>query len=155
MKKLIFAGTVMAGLFFASSAFAQLTGPSLLQAVSNDLSRLPDTRVEQRGNSLVLRDSRTNAEIFTVSESGAQIVTLSGVVGDIGTMSSERKQMVEQHLAYFNYSSAVGTIALDNQSGQVTMYHHLNARLVSPANIVNVAQHFTDAMRAETVVFVQ
>lgn len=149
MKKLLLSVAALVALIAAIPAQAQLTGPSLLDKVRDNLSQESSFRVESTSKSVLLRDAATGAELFTVSEVDAQTVTLSGVVARVGQLSQERRNAVMQRIAFFNFSSGVGTLGYNSATGEVTMHHYVNPRYVSPANIAYVASRFGDVARSE------
>ncbi len=153
MMKSILATAAIAA-FLATPAFAQ-TGPSLLTSLRDDLAKQTTFKVELQSNAVTLKDNRTGSEVFTMREMNPQTVTLSGVVTSLEKVAPERKQEVMQKIAQFNVSSPVGTMVVDNKTGEVTMHHHLNSRLVSRSGMVNVATRFGDAVREEATVLLQ
>jgi len=135
--------------FAAVPMSAQLTGPTLIDRVRDDLSQQRTFKVESARNSVLLRDAATGAELLTVSEVDGQTVTLSGVVARLDNLSPERRAAVIRQIEYFNFSSGVGTLGYDNATGVVTMQHHLNPRYVSPSSIAYVASRFGDVAKTE------
>jgi hypothetical protein len=156
MKNFMFAIVAFAAACFAATpSHAQLTGPSLISQMRADLSQHKNYKVEAHDNTVSLRDAATGAEVLTVSQVDAQQVTITGVVAKLNKLSAARKHDIQQRIDYFNFSSAVGTLDMDNKTGQVTMEHHLNPRYVSASSIVNVAMRFSDVVRAESEVLAQ
>lgn len=153
MKKFLLSIAALVSIIAATPGYAQFTGPSILDKVRDNLSQQKAFKVESTNKTVLLRDAATGAELFTVSEIDAQTVTLSGVVGKLDKMSSERRDAVMQRIAYFNFSSGVGTLGYNKSTGEVTMQHHLNPRYVSPANIAHVASSFGDVARTEARLF--
>lgn len=153
MKSILIAAAFLA-LLVTSSVHAQLTGPSALGMLRDDLAKQTNFKVDLVTNGVALKDAGTGKEVFTVRQMNSQTVTLSGFVVSLDKVSPERKQEVLRRIALFNFSSAVGTLEVDN-NGRVTMYHHLSSRLVSRAGMVDVASRFGDAMREEAKVLLQ
>jgi hypothetical protein len=153
MKSIMVAAAFLA-LLVTSSVHAQLTGPSTLGLLRDDLAKQTNFKVELATNGVTLKDAKTGREIFTVRQVSSQTVTLSGVVASLDKVAPAQRQEVLRRIALFNFSSPVGTLEVDN-SGKVTMYHHLSSRLVSRAGMVDVASRFGDAMREEAKVLLQ
>jgi len=131
----------------ASAGYAQLTGPSALSAIRDDFSSNGYT-VEQGSNTVMMKDAAGNI-VFTVYQVNSQTVTLTSVVAHLKKLSAEQRAKLQRRIAYFNYSSPVGTLWFDNATGDVTMEHHLNPRYVSPATMVTVAASFGDMVRTQ------
>ncbi len=153
MKKTLLAVAALVAL--ATPGYAQFTGPSVIDQVRNDINQQQNFKVEKIDRSMLLRDASTGAEVLTVSEVDAQTVTLHRVIGKISDLSPERKSAIMQRIAFFNFSSPVGTLGVNNATGVVTMEHHLNPRQVSTSNIVNVAVRFGDVAKAESTLLAQ
>lgn len=149
MKKLMLAVSAFVALVAAAPGYAQFTGPTVIDQVRNDFNRQERYSVEKSKGTIVLRDASTGEELFTLSEVDAQTVTLSSVIAKLDHLSPERKHEVLQRIAFFNFSSPVGTLGYDNSTGTVTMEHHLNPRQVSASSIATVAVRFGDVARAE------
>lgn len=155
MKKILLSIAALVTFFASTSGFAQLTGPSLIDRVRDDLSQQRTLKIESNEKSVMLRDAATGAEIFTVRQIDAQTVTLSGVIARLNNLSPERRHEVMQRIAFFNFSSPVGTLGFNNSTGEVVMEHHLNPRYVSASSIASVAGRFNDVARNEATLLVQ
>ena len=153
MKKLVLAAAALVSFLSVSTSSAQLTGPSALNVIRDDFSSNGYT-VEAGSNSMLMKDASGHV-IFTVSQVNPQTVTLSSVVARMRKLSTEERARLQQKIAYFNYSSAVGTLWFDNTTGEVTMEHHLNPRFVSPATMAKIAANFGDMVRSEERILMQ
>src|SRR4051812_44759572 len=153
MKKLVLAAAALVSFFFATASHAQLTGPSALNAIRDDFSNNGYT-VEAGSNSVLMKDASGNT-IFTVSQVNPQTITLSSVIAHLHQLSAEQRTQLQRRIAFFNYSSSVGTLWYNTATGEVTMEHHLNPRFVSPATMVKVAASFGDMVRTEEQVLMQ
>jgi hypothetical protein len=153
MKKLVLAAAALVSFLSASTSNAQLTGPSALNIIRDDFSNNGYT-VESGSNSMLMKDASGNI-IFSVSQVNPQTVTLTSVVARTRKLTSEQESMLQRKIAHFNISSSVGTLWLDNATGEVTMEHHLNPRFVSPATMAKIAANFGDLVRTEEQVLMQ
>ncbi len=148
MKKLVLTIAALAGLL-VTECQAQLTGPSSI-AYIHDGTKTGSYKVERDAHSVTFRDAMTGAEVFKASEVNAQTVTLVGFVASLRNLSPEQKEQLLKKVAFYNFSSPVGTLLVDSETGDITMEHHLNPRHVSPSSMATVASRFGDAVRSES-----
>jgi hypothetical protein len=153
MKKLALAAAALVCFLSASASHAQLTGPSALNVIRDDFSSNGYT-VEAGANSMLMKDASGNL-VFTVSQVNPQTVTLSSVVARLRKLTAEERTLLQQKIAFFNFSSSVGTLWFNNATGEVTMEHHLNPRYVSPATMAKIAASFGDMVRTEEQILMQ
>ncbi len=155
MKKLALLAGALCAFLLATPVYAQLTGAPILNSIGNNLADVGGYSVVTGTNTVLVRDAESGRTLFVMKEVNQQTITLSSVVASLRTLTPEQKDRLLRHIAMFNISSAVGTLWLDQSTGQVTMQHHLNPRLVSQAGLVNTAVRFGDAVRAEQVRLLQ
>lgn len=153
MKKLVLAAAALVSFLSVSTSSAQLTGPSALNVIRDDFSSNGYT-VEAGSNSMRMKDASGHL-VFTVSQVNPQTVTLTSVVARMRKLNAEERNRLQQQIAFFNFSSSVGTLWFDNSTGEVTMEHHLNPRFVSPASIAKIAASFGDMVRTEEQILMQ
>lgn len=149
MKKSVLAAALFVAFIVAAPAHAQLTGASVLHAISENFQHLDGYAVVTGPNSVKLNESATGRTVFEVREDNAQTITLSSVVMNARSLSGDRRERMLKSIAMFNFSSPVGTLWMEDATGDVTLVHHLNPRFVSPSNIVSVAMMFGDMVRTE------
>lgn len=153
MKKIMLAAVALVTFLAASASHAQLTGPSVLNTIGDNFSRNGYT-VESGSNIVVMKDA-SGAMVFTVSQVNQQTITLKGVVASMRNLTPEQRTQLQRKIALFNYSSHVGTLWLDNATGDVTMEHHLNPRHLSPSTMATIAASFGDVARTEGEILMQ
>jgi hypothetical protein len=149
MRKLLLASAALVMLFLATPGFAQLTGPSLLGKIRDNLSKQTNYKVSLAHDAITMTDARTGATVCTVRQESSQKITLSCVVASLKGLPAEQKQRALKKIALFNFSSAVGTLLYDNRTGEVTMEHFLNPRQVTPVSMASVAARFGETYRAQ------
>jgi len=154
MKKIMLAAAALVTFLTASASHAQLTGPSVLNSIGDNCSRYGYS-VESGSNTVVMKDASTGTMVFTVSQVNSQTITLRGVVASMRNLTPEQRTQLQRRIALFNYSSHVGTLWLDNATGEVTMEHHLNPRHLSPSTMATIATSFGDVARAEGQILMQ
>lgn len=152
MMKPLLALLAISALFGGTSLFAQSTGQSPLAAVRDAFSGRSEYRVDERPHQLVFSDAASGAELFRLSETTTGTLTLSGSVPNVNGTAAVA---LDEKISWFNCSSAVGTMWMDQKTGQVTMLHHLNPQLVSRSGLANVADRFGEAVRSETKMLTQ
>jgi hypothetical protein len=145
MKKLMFIAA-MAFVMVTLSATAQVTGPNVLRGVSDQLSAAGGYRVELSDDALHVKDAATGSELLSLRQTNAQQVTISGTVAHLGSLAPALRNRIMQEIALFNFSSSVGTLHVDEKTGEVTMQHNLNPRVVPVAAIAQVATRFGDSV---------
>ena len=110
----------------------------------------PSFDVATSGDQIVVSDRATGDEVFSLREINSQTVTLTGRVGRLG----EREDL-RQHIAMFNFSSSVGTLNVNERTGEVTIEHRLNPTQVSVPAMAQAANLFGQVARTQTQVFHQ
>lgn len=150
MKILVFAATLIAASLLAGPAQAQTTGPSLMKKLLVQIKAQPLFEVSTAGDQIVVSDRKTGDKVFSLREVNPQTVTLSGVVGRLG----EREDL-RQHIAMFNFSSSVGTLYVNESTGEVTIEHRLNPMQVSVPAMADAANLFGQVARTQSQVFHQ
>ena len=70
----------------------------------------------------------------------------AGKVAELGKLAPEIRQKVMKQIALFNFSSTVGTLHVDENTGEVTLRHNVNPRMVPAAAIAQVATQFTNSI---------
>lgn len=150
MKILVFAAALLMMSLLAGPVQAQTTGPSLLKKLLVQIKAQPTFEVATSGDQIVVSDRTTGDEVFSLREINSQTVTLSGRVGRLG----EREDL-RQHIAMFNFSSSVGTLNVNERTGEVTIEHHLNPRLVSLPAMAQAASLFGQVARTQIQMFRQ
>ena len=91
MKKQFLFPLFFAMLFVAIPAFSQVTGGPVLRSLYDQLKRQSSYKVEMTGSAIYLRDKSSGAEIVSVREIDPQTVTVSGVVGNLGSAEAARE----------------------------------------------------------------
>jgi hypothetical protein len=138
------------------SATAQITGPDLLRGVSDRLgSEKVLYRVEVSNDGIRLTDPASGREVLSMREVNSQQLSISGTIGQLSDLSTEVRQKLVEQIALFNFSSAVGTIVLDEESGEITMHHNVNPRVVTASAIAQVASRFGDSVVEQSRVLAQ
>jgi hypothetical protein len=150
MKILVFAATLVAASLLAGPAQAQTTGPTLMKKLLVQIKAQPTFEVSTAGDQIVVSDRKTGDNVFSLREINSQTVTMTGSVGRLGERDDLR-----QHIAMFNFSSSVGTLYVDEKTGEVTIQHHLNPRLVSVTAMADAANRFGQVARMQSAVFHQ
>lgn len=150
MMKPLLALLAISALFGGTSLFAQSTGESSLASVREAFAGRTEYRIDERPHELVFRDAASGAEVFTLSETTTGTLTLSGSVQGLNGTMAVTPSTLDERISWFNCSSAVGTMWIDQRTGAVTMLHHLNPQLVSRNGLANVADRFGEAVRSET-----
>jgi hypothetical protein len=130
-------------------AFAQTTGPSLLGSLKQRFADSKLYTVDNISDGIRVTDARTGVEVLSVHQINAQRVTITGVITDLSKLTPEARVDVLKRIAFFNFSSPVGTMMLDESTGKVIMKHELNPRMVSVPAMVNVAARFGDVARLQ------
>ncbi|MEO5929391.1 MAG: hypothetical protein ABIR47_05630 [Candidatus Kapaibacterium sp.] len=149
MKKLLLAPVALIMFLLATPGFAQLTGPSLLGKIRDNLNKQTSYKVSLVNDAIVMTDAHTGVRVCTVRQESSQKITLSCVVTRLDGVSAEKKQRIQRKIALFNFSSAVGTLWYDSRTGEVILEHFLNPRQVSPVNMASVAARFGETYRAQ------
>ncbi len=147
MKLLVLTATFLLCSLLAAPCFAQATGASALGVLRAQLDRQNTYRVEAATDRIRLLDPTSGREILSLRQTSPQTIMLSGVVGKIDRATTAQRLRAEQRIALFNFSSPVGTLTLNERSGQVTMEHALNPRLVPAAAMAHVAALFGEAVQ--------
>jgi hypothetical protein len=137
------------------SATAQVTGPDLLRGVSDRLGSEKVYRVEVSNDGIRLTDPATGREVLSMRQVNSQQLSISGTIGQLAELSSDVRTKLLERIALFNFSSAVGTIVLDEESGEIRMHHNVNPRLVTPSSIAHVASRFGDSVVEQSRVLAQ
>ncbi|MDB5034473.1 MAG: hypothetical protein JWQ98_1714 [Chlorobi bacterium] len=149
MKKFLPASVALILFLLATPGFAQLTGPSLLGKIRDNLNKQTSYKVSLANDAIIMTDARSGVTVCTVRQESSQKITLSCVVARLKGLSAEKRQQLQRKIALFNFSSAVGTLWYDSRTGEVTMEHFLNPRQVSPVSMASVAARFGETYRAE------
>ncbi|MBS1912992.1 MAG: hypothetical protein JST22_13480 [Bacteroidetes bacterium] len=155
MKMFMTAAMAFIALIVAVPAHAQSTGASLLHEIGDNMTSHPEYTAVVGTNTVLIKDVTTGATLFVVKETNAQTITLSSVVATVHSLTPDSRARLLRRISQFNFSSPVGTLWYDNASGNVTMEHHLNPRMVSQSGIMNVAVRFGDAVRAQQIALLQ
>jgi hypothetical protein len=145
MKKLMLSAA-LAFVMCSIAATAQVTGPEILRNVSDQLSTTRGYRVELRSDGLHMNDASTGNEVLAMRQMNPQQVMISGKVAELGKLAPEIRQKVMKQIALFNFSSSVGTLYVDEKTGEVTLQHNVNPRTVPAAAIAQVATQFTNSV---------
>ncbi len=155
MKNILLTAAALFTFLLVAPVHAQLTGPSVLSFIGDSFARQSGYSIVSGTNTVLVKDVESGRTLFVVKDVNQQTITLSSVVASLRQLSPESRDRMLKQISQYNFSSAVGTLWYDNATGEVTMEHHLNPRLVSSANIVSVANRFGDAVRAEKTVLAQ
>lgn len=110
-------------------------------------------RAEMRNDHIVLLDGASGTELGTIRTVGADQMTLSGIVGNVGPVAGEAKSRVQQQIDEFNESSSVGTLRLQEATGDLTLEHKIDPRRSSADEIAKVAVTFSDKARQQSAKF--
>lgn len=152
MKSLV---ALIALLVLSIPCAAQSTGESVLSAIGDRLDSERQFKIEHRADGMHLIDLTSGKEIAVVRESTPQSVVISGVVASINTLPADVRRELGERIALFNFSSRVGTLSLDEATGELTMAHALNPRAVPVPAMARVASIFGDVVRQEGRVFIR
>lgn len=145
MKNITAIAAVVLLVVASATAQAQVTGPTAISGVYDQLRKQTTYAVEMRGEQVVLRDRDNGKEIVSLQQVSPQCVKVMGEVGNIQHAGSATQTLAR--ISQMNCSSRVGTWSLDKGSGNITMYHYLNPRLLSAPAIANTALLCCDALR--------
>ena len=135
---------------FGSAVGIESIYSSLEQALGSSAS---GNRAEMRADHIVLLDGASGSELGTIRTVGADQMSLSGTVGNVGPVSGEAKNRVQQQINEFNESSSVGTLKLQEATGDVTLEHKIDPRRSSADEIAKVAVTFSEKVRQQTARF--
>ena len=145
MKKIAAIAAVAAFLVGLATANAQITGPTALRGVYDQLRKQTTYLVELQGEQVVIRNRDNGKELATLRQVSPQCLTVVGEVGDSQDATSAAQTLA--WMSHMNCSSRVGTWSLDNGSGKITMHHNLNPRLLSAPVMANTALLCCDLLR--------
>lgn len=145
MKNITAIAAVIVLVVASATAQAQVTGPTAISGVYNQLRQQTTYVVEMRGKEVVLRDRNNGKELVSLQQVSPQCVKVIGEVGNINNAVSVTQTLAR--ISHMNCSSRVGTWSLDKSSGSITMYHYLNPRLLSAPAIANTALLCCDVLR--------
>jgi hypothetical protein len=148
------AALVLGVLLLSITAHAQ-TGPTLLARLQSEFGGDNTYKVKVGADRVILIDERTGTELFSVRDVSPQQVVISGIVGQLESMSTEHRRDVERQIAMFNFSSPVGTLTLDSRTGAILMQHNLNPRLVPVSSMINVANRFGEIAQRQSKALMQ
>lgn len=151
MRVLPVVGTIALLLCLAIPSTAQTTGASVMSSLGESLRHhLSQYQIEGTRDHIRIIDRATGVEVLSVREVSATDVAITAVIGTWPGMSRDRRDQVKESIALFNYSSAVGTLWLDDRTGTVMMSHSLNPRSVPIQQLVKVATMCSQAAREQT-----
>ncbi|HVK39922.1 MAG TPA: hypothetical protein VNA88_15410 [Candidatus Kapabacteria bacterium] len=143
-------GMVSLFLLIALPALAQSTGANVMSDLGDNLRReLTGYTIQSSNDRIQVLDKESGAEVLSIREQGPQNVAITANIGSVSEMSSESLAIVEDRIALFNFSSDVGTLTYDDQSGTVAMSHNLNPRAVPVAQMVRVTSLCGDVAREQ------
>lgn len=150
MKILVFVAALFTMSLLAGPVQAQTTGPTLIKKLVAQITAQPNFNIATSGDLVVVTDRTTGDEVFSLREVNSQTVTLSGRVGRLG-----ERENLREHVAMFNFSSSVGTLNINESTGEVTIEHHLNPRHVTLPAMAQAASLFGQVARTQIQMFRQ
>jgi hypothetical protein len=113
----------------------------------------PAYGVESDGSSIVLTDVASGMAACTIRQTDARTVTMSATIARLPLTSSKQVQRAIEQIGDFNVNSSVGTLSLDDRTGEVRMEHYVNSSLVPSSSVAQVAIRFADIARKESGLF--
>lgn len=151
MKLFIALAAVVLLSLSAAPLQAQTTGPAVINQIRAHLEKSQSFTVRLgEQNRMSLLDAGSGSEIVWLEEVDAQQVTLGGTVVRISDLTPQQQSRVRARIAFFNFSSPVGTLTLNEGTGVVTMEHHLNPRLVPVPAMADAARIFAQVARSQS-----
>jgi hypothetical protein len=143
--------TLMAAIALPAAADAQLVSTPLEPGVYTCLREIIDRSPESYSLKLVsshllrLQIAHSNAVIIVEYVADNQVM-ISGVVARLGAHDAGTRERIGSRVADYNVGAAVGTLRLDATSGEISLEHRVNPRLVGPAAIARVIMLVGDAI---------
>ncbi len=107
-------------------------------------------RAEMRADHIVLLDGASGSELGTIRAVGSDQMSISGIVANVGNVSGEAKARVQQQIDEFNLTSSVGTLKLQEATGDITLEHNVDPRRSNADQIAGVAVSFGDKARQQS-----
>ena len=147
---------LMAALALPDAADAQLVSTPLEPGVYTYLREIVDRSPDRYSLTLVssrlLRLQTVHSNALTVVEYVADNqVLISGVIARAGALDAGTRERIDRRISDYNIGAAVGTLRLDEESGEITLEHRVNPRLVGPACIARVIMLVSEAIARQQI----
>ena len=153
MKKIIIPVAAIVLCAWIPAAASYLSINALLDSLHGALGDRPAYAVESSDNSIVLTDVASGMAACTIRQSDAKTVTMSATIARLPLGSQKQVQRAIDQIVDFNVNSSVGTLSLNNRTGEVRMEHYVNSSLVPSSSVAQVAIRFADVARTESGLF--
>jgi hypothetical protein len=141
----------MQGDFGTSAAGIESIYGSLNSAIAKSSGAY---KAEMRADHIVLFDGASGSELGTIRKIADNQINLSGTVGNVGSVSGEARAEVKRQIDDFNMGgSSLGTLRLQESTGDITLEHKIDPTRSSADEIAKVAMMFGDKARQQTTKF--
>lgn len=110
-------------------------------------------QAEMRSDHIVLLDAANGSELGTIRKIADNQINLSGIIGNVGAVSGEAKDRVMSQINEFNERSGVGTLKLQESTGDVMLEHKVDPQRTSADDIAKLVVKFGEKARQQTARF--
>ncbi len=153
MRKVILPIVAIVFCAWIPAAASYLAINSLLDSLHGALGQQPIYSIEADGNQIVLTHIASGMASCTIRQADAQTVTLSASIARLPLGSQKQLERVAEQISDFNVSSPIGTLRLDEHTGEIRMEHYVNAAIAPSSAVASVAVRFADVAREQSARF--
>jgi hypothetical protein len=132
----------------AAALMLTITSSSFAQLTSNPLEPGLYDFMKSRTNVSLIDDNHMKVAASEVAWISAEQITITATVAKVTDQAKAEKM-----IAFFNESSSVGTLAIEN--GSIVMTHSVNPKLVKQSEIAQVVAMFNSEAARQAVKFGQ
>jgi hypothetical protein len=140
----------MQGDFGGSGAGIESIYGSLTNALGNSSGGY---QAVMRADHIVLIDAASGSELGTIRKIADNQINLSGIVGNVGPVSGDIREKVMSRINEFNDRSGLGTLKLQEATGDVVLEHKVDPQRTSADDIAKLAVKFSEKARQQTALF--